>query len=288
LDAAQRGTLAASVTYTQITVDARRALLDALVALRPHRDAVVLVGAQAVYLYTGDADIAIATSTKDSDIVLIPDRLAADPILDDAMASAGFVQDLDGHQGTWLTPDGIPVELLVPSALQPGNTRGARIPPHGARAARRVSGLEATAVDYRPMTIASLDPADDRRESANVAGPSALLVAKMHKIGDRVDDARAGRRDRTLNKDAHDVYRLLRATSAREIADGLRSLRSHEVSGPSTQWAIDALARLATDPTAPLCAMAGQAVGLAGLPEQAALLADSTWVLVQDVLELIR
>jgi hypothetical protein len=37
---------------------ARRVLLDALDTLGPHRDAVVLVGAQAVYLHTGDGDLA--------------------------------------------------------------------------------------------------------------------------------------------------------------------------------------------------------------------------------------
>lgn len=41
------------MSYAQITIDARRALLDALVALRPHRDALVLVGSQAIYLTRG-------------------------------------------------------------------------------------------------------------------------------------------------------------------------------------------------------------------------------------------
>lgn len=36
-----------------LLVKAREALLDALKALSAHRDAIVLVGAQAVYLYTG-------------------------------------------------------------------------------------------------------------------------------------------------------------------------------------------------------------------------------------------
>lgn len=38
---------------------ARTVLLDALDALGEQRDAVVLVGAQAIYLHTGDADIAV-------------------------------------------------------------------------------------------------------------------------------------------------------------------------------------------------------------------------------------
>jgi hypothetical protein len=55
------------VSYSPITVAARRVLLDALDALGSHRDGLVLVGAQAIYLYTGDAEVAIATTTKDSD-----------------------------------------------------------------------------------------------------------------------------------------------------------------------------------------------------------------------------
>ena len=48
-------------------VVARCVLLDALTALRTHLDAVVLVGAQAVYLHAGDADLAVAPTTTDAD-----------------------------------------------------------------------------------------------------------------------------------------------------------------------------------------------------------------------------
>ena len=44
----------------QAYVLARRVLLDALEALDDQRDAVILVGAQAIYLHTGDADLAVA------------------------------------------------------------------------------------------------------------------------------------------------------------------------------------------------------------------------------------
>ena len=48
-------------------VRARSALLDAVDALAEQLDAVVLVGAQAVYLHTGDADFATAEYTTDAD-----------------------------------------------------------------------------------------------------------------------------------------------------------------------------------------------------------------------------
>jgi hypothetical protein len=47
-------------------VSARRALLDALDALGPHRDAVILVGAQAIYLHTGSAEVADVPPTPPS------------------------------------------------------------------------------------------------------------------------------------------------------------------------------------------------------------------------------
>ena len=43
----------------QLYFVARSALLDALEALHEQRDAVILVGAQAIYIHTGDADIAV-------------------------------------------------------------------------------------------------------------------------------------------------------------------------------------------------------------------------------------
>ncbi|MBA2301645.1 MAG: hypothetical protein H0W08_03330 [Acidobacteria bacterium] len=49
---------------------ARTVLLDALDALGEQRDAVVLVGAQAIYLHTGDADIAVPAFTTDGDLVI--------------------------------------------------------------------------------------------------------------------------------------------------------------------------------------------------------------------------
>lgn len=90
--------MARAVTYSPITIAARRVLLDALEALEGHRDALVLVGAQAIYLYTGDTDVAIATTTKDSNIALIPICLASSPTLDSAVTAAGFSHDRSVQQ----------------------------------------------------------------------------------------------------------------------------------------------------------------------------------------------
>ncbi len=44
-------------------IRARATVLDAAEALYPHRDALILVGAQAIYLHTGDADLGVPEYT---------------------------------------------------------------------------------------------------------------------------------------------------------------------------------------------------------------------------------
>jgi hypothetical protein len=214
---------------TDLLVAARTALLDALEALADQRDALVLIGAQALYLHTGAAVVALAEATKDSDLAVDPRALRDEPLLDEAMTQAGFHRDLVHPQpGGWLSPDGIPVDLMVPAALAgTGSGRGARIPPHDRHAARRTVGLEAAMVDHAPMRIGALDPADTRTVTIPVAGPAALLVSKLHKLGERQGDAK-----RLVDKDAHDVYRLLVATETADLASS--SLRSETTSWPAS------------------------------------------------------
>jgi hypothetical protein len=92
------------VTTPAEYVLARSVLLDALEALRPHLDAVILVGAQAIYLHTGDADLNIPPTTTDADLALTPNKLGDSPLLEDAMEAAGFV--LAADPGAWRRPHG--------------------------------------------------------------------------------------------------------------------------------------------------------------------------------------
>ncbi|MQA60266.1 MAG: hypothetical protein GEU86_01980 [Actinophytocola sp.] len=55
------------------------------------------------------------------------------------------------------------------------------------------------------------------------AGPAALLVSKAFKIKERWDD-RARRPHRLAHKDAGDVYRIMSATAAAEVAASFTSL----------------------------------------------------------------
>jgi hypothetical protein len=202
-------------------------LLDALTALAPHGTAIVVVGAQAVYLRTGNADIAVAPYTTDADLALDPNLLGDHPALEAAMRGAGFDLSLvNGHvePGIWVASASangeeflVPVDLIVPEgAATGGRRRGARPGPHGNRAARRALGLEAALVDHGTMRVSVLDPADRRSVDVEVAGAAALFVSKGHKLHDRVASSRADRLD---DKNAGDVVRLMQRTSASEVGD---------------------------------------------------------------------
>lgn len=110
-----------------LLVRARSVLLDALVALHEHRTAVIVIGAQAVYLRTGGLSVALAEATKDSDLALDTRSLSTDPLLENAMRSAGFLPTVDAQPGAWVCPDGIPVDLMVPESLA---GRGSRRAPY--------------------------------------------------------------------------------------------------------------------------------------------------------------
>lgn len=275
--------MAWTVSYSPITIAARRVLLDALEALEQHREGLVLVGAQAIYLYTGDADVAIATTTKDSDIALIPVRLTPEPTLDAAMTAAGFSHDRSVQQpGEWSSGEELdpPVELLVPEGLHAGGgRRGARIPPHSKYAARVVAGLEAAAMSHRRMKIASLEPDRDSREiTMRVASPAGLLVAKAYKIGERATTAA----NRLLDKDAHDLYRLLRAVPPGDVVADLRVVLGDDLAGPVTERALMWLGEHADTHEALIPTMAGRAEALVGEPED---VSQRTWALIQEVLD---
>jgi hypothetical protein len=232
-------------------VQARRVLLDALIALAPHSAAVIVAGAQAIYLRTGDADFAIAPFTLDSDVAINPSLLGDDPQLEAAMRGAGF--DLSpqpkGHvePGIWVTSaliEGrqllIPVDLIVPEGAV-GGRRGARLGAHGNRAARRILGLEAALIDHSPIEIRSLDVVDTRSIKAEVAGPAALLVAKAHKIHDRVE---GGRMHRIKDKDASDVVRLMQTTVPYTLAPVFEKLLADPIAGTPTRDGLDYLRQL--------------------------------------------
>ncbi len=73
------------VNRHELTVVARRVLLDALEALKEQLNAVVLVGAQAVHLHTGHVLLASSAYTSDADLTLNPADVLGEPLLDERM-----------------------------------------------------------------------------------------------------------------------------------------------------------------------------------------------------------
>lgn len=272
------------VDPADLLVRARSALLDVLEGLADQRAAVVVIGAQAVYLRTGGVDVALAEATKDSDVALDPRQLAEDPRVEAAMRAAGFLPSINGQPGAWVNPEGIPVYLMVPERLAGGggsSARAARVPPHDKRSMRRARGIEAALIDNDLMDVASLDSSDGRSLRVKVAGPAALLIAKLHKIAER-----ASTPHRLDDKDAHDVYRLLRAVETEAVHSAVQGLLVDPLSAEVTEEAIGHLDALFASGAGALGAqMAGRAEEGVGDPEQVSV---AVAILAGDLLVSLR
>lgn len=209
-------------------VDARRALLDALELLGEQLDALVLVGAQAVYLHAPASIAQQETYTTDSDLAVDPDLLAEVPDVGQVLLDAGYT--LRDNPGTFYNRDGIPLDIMVPAgALPPSSRRTAPLPGQHRSTARRTVGLELALIDAAHMRLTALEPSDPRSVDLRVAGPAALIVAKLVKLEERMGGPRP---ERVLTKDAADILRLLRYTDAVAIGARLRSLAVESTAAP--------------------------------------------------------
>lgn len=124
------------------------------------------------------------------------------------------------------------------------------------------------------------DPGDKRSFRVRVAGPGALLVAKLHKIGERSEDP-----TRLQDKDAHDLYRLLVAVQTPALAEVVRRLLDHSFSRGVTEQALSHFERLFAAGSAALGSeMAGRAEAGVGSPE---VVSASVATLAADLLDLL-
>lgn len=204
-------------------VAARRVLLDALDALKIHLDNLVLVGVQAVYHHTGDADLNVPLMTTDADLAINTEALSDVPEIGETLRAAGFAPGQ--NPGHWVALSNVAVDLMVvphQSGTTRATARAARLAPHEKSTARIAHGLEPALVDAAVVTITALDPQDTRRFDLSVAGPAALLTAKAIKLGERLDQA-AAQPDRLKEKDALDAFRLLQAVGTGDLVRGFQS-----------------------------------------------------------------
>lgn len=266
-------------TYDEQYIKARAGLLDALGALGPLRRAVILVGAQAVYIHSEsvDADFAVSPFTYDADIVLDPETLGTEPDITKAMQDAGF--SLDVQPGIYKRDDGSQVDLLVPAAVGGPGRRGARLDGHQHNAARKAHGLEGALVSHNAHIIRSLTPATDTRSfNIEIAGPAALLVAKIHKISERISKFPS----ENLSKDAFDIYRLLHTVSASKLSVEVQLLLKNNISKAVTESALSQFRELFGKATADGPKLV--AAYLSGIEDSDFIIASSI-ALSQDFLE---
>jgi hypothetical protein len=272
----------------ELYVLARRVLLDALVALGEHRGAAILAGAQAIYLRVGEGDLAVAPYTTDGDLAIDPAILPIAPPLERGLLAAGFIPRSHDSVGEWVTSrtarDGgrvdVAVDLLVPPSVSPGKgRRAAHLPGHDARAVRIVRGLDGVLVDRDLMVVGSLETGDDRSFPIQVAGPAALLIAKLHKIQDRQGTSRQG------DKDALDIFRLLRGISIEELAERIQRVRSEAASRVAAETAAKCLSSQFGDLRGAGVAMLLRAIGPLADPDE---VSASCVALTSDLLHAIR
>jgi nucleotidyltransferase-like protein len=268
-------------------VVARSVLLDALEALGAQREAVILVGAQAIYLHTGAVELAIAEFTTDADLALDPRLLQPAPEIESAMTAAGFHRG--NRVGVWAvsrdidgTATNVEVDLMVPEAIGGGGSRAARLAGHAKHVARKARGLEAALVDKRATVIVALEATDARSFSISAAGPAALIVSKIHKIRERLAERTSRRVD---DKDALDVLRLLQATRTETLAATFVQLLNTEMARTVTDEALTALNELFSNPRAVGPQMAVRSAGPLADPDE---IAGSCAVLASELVATVN
>ena len=274
----------------QGAVAARRLLLDVLEALGPARSRIVLVGAQAVLMHIGAGPAPVVLATFDGDLGLDP----RDPPTSDLAAVLEGVglhlAETDGalQPGIWVPKESVEgvalsIDVLVPEVFAPRRgKRGADIQGQRSDMARYVRGLEASIVDRQPRLIASLEPTDGRRTTAPVAGPSGLVIAKLHKLSDRIANAR--RPDRVHSKDCYEVFRLMQLPEE-QVLSGWIAAASDEMARAISVSAIDMLEALFATEGAIGSSLAGEHVAEFEDPR---LVRESAMVLARELVGKLR
>ena len=107
-----------------------------------------------------------------------------------------------------------------------------------------------------------------------------MLVSKLHKIAER-----EGQLERSDDKDAHDVYRLLRGVDTQVLASGVKVLLAHQLSAGVTTKALEYLERIFGSPLGVGCQMVVRAAGGSGnLLVDAETVAASCAILATELL----
>jgi hypothetical protein len=217
-------------------IEARNALIDAVVAFGKHSDSLILVGAQALYFRTSKMMMPVAPATKDADFTIDPRTLKADPLLENMLEEAGFHRDpVSNNPGAWVSGENVPVDFMVPGLLAGSGSRSADLSPHANYIGRKTDGLEASIYDHSREEVNSLDGTRSK-VTVNIANEPSLLIAKLVKVGERIDNPK-----RFQQKDCYDIYRLLSATIPEQIVPTFSLLSKEDLVKGSLQFALETL-----------------------------------------------
>ena len=261
-------------------IEARNALIDAVLAFGKHSDSLILVGAQAIYYRTSATELPVAPATKDADFTIDPRNLGKDPLLENMLEEAGFRRDSKSNNpGAWVSGDNIPVDFMVPGMMAGSGRRSADLSPHANFVGRKTDGLEASVFDYARENVSSLDGSRST-VSVNIANEPSLLIAKLVKVGERIDDPK-----RFQQKDCYDIYRLLLATPPEFIAQTFIRLAEEELVADSVARALKTLEMYFAKSAESIGSRsAGQAEFGIGDPD---LVASRTMAMSRDLLRLV-
>jgi len=234
----------------------RRLLVDTIRTLAGFSDAITVIGAHAVHVWTQEAwGLVEMQATRDADLAVNPVFVAPDPKLLDLLGGLGLSPALPDRPGIYgydeeaalPLPERTTIDLIVPEAYAGPGRRAARIVGQKSTASRAV-GLELAIWDRHRRTLSALDePAES--VDAWIAGPAALLVAKAHKVHERLGqvDVRA---DRLRPKDSGDIALLMMVSKPDEVA---RAMVEQSTAHPEITEVVDDAARwlveMYTDPS---------------------------------------
>ncbi len=137
-------------------------------------------------------------------------------------------------------------------------------------------------MEHSLRVLRALVTADPRAFEIRVPGPSALLVAKVHKIADRSQEPEG---KRVNDKDGLDVLRLLRVIPSRELAAGLMRLQRETVPAEVT---LEAIAQLDVLFGSTRSIGTQMAVRATERLEDPVIIAESCEALAREVLDLLR
>lgn len=115
-------------------------------------------------------------------------------------------------------------------------------------------------LDNEMVTIGALEPNDERACGLRVAGPAALLAAKVIKLAERLGQ-QDRQPDRVKQKDTLDVFRLLQAVEVADFMRGFERHREDEHAAAASAEATGVLRQYGSTPQGRLAQLAAAASG---------------------------